>query len=66
MVVGVRLIGFVIAPVDHAYVVAPAPVNVAAAPAQIVSEFTVVIGKEFTVTVATADEVQPNEFPVTV
>ena len=51
MVVGVGLIGFVVAPVDHAYVVAPAPVKVAVAPAQMVIEFTVVKGEGFIVTV---------------
>ena len=66
VVAGITLIGFVVAPVDHAYVVAPAAVNVAVAPAQIVSEFTVVTGSGFTVTVAMAEEVQPNDVPVTV
>ena len=51
VVAGVTLIGFVVAPVDHAYVVAPAAVNVAVCPAQIVGEFTVVKGNGLTVTV---------------
>ena len=63
---GVTLIGFVIPPVDQEYVAAPAAVNVAASPGQIVGELTVVTGIGLTVTVATAVDVHPKEFPVTV
>ena len=66
VVAGVTEIGFVRSPVVHAYEVAPAAVKVAAAPAQIVGELTVVIGNGLTVTVATAVEEQPKEVPVTV
>ena len=66
MVAGVTVIGFVVAPVDHEYVVAPAPVNVAVAPAQMVGEFTIVTGIGLTVTVATAVPVHPPDVAVTV
>jgi len=66
VVAGVTLIGFVTAPVDQAYVVAPAAVNVAVVPAQIVGELTVVTGSGLRVTVATAEEEHPKEVPVTV
>jgi hypothetical protein len=64
---GETVIEFVVAPVDQEYVEAPEALKVAVAPKQIVGEFTVIIGKEFTVTVATAVPVQPlASFPVTV
>jgi hypothetical protein len=63
---GVTVIGFVIAPVDQEYVVAPAAVKVAVCVGQIVGELTVVTGRGFTVTVDIADEVHPKEVPVTV
>ena len=56
----------VIAPVLQAYEVAPAPVKVAVAPAQMVGEFTVVIGDGLTVTVVTAVHVVAAEVTVTV
>ena len=48
---GVTLIGFVVAPVDQAYVAAPAAVNIAGAPGQIVGELAVVTGIGLTVIV---------------
>jgi hypothetical protein len=48
------------------YVVAPAAVKVADAPAQTVAEFTVTIGKGLTVTVEDAVPSQPDAVPVTV
>jgi hypothetical protein len=63
---GVTVIGFVAAPVDQAYVVAPAAVKVAVCVGQIVGELTVVTGRGLTVTVDIADEVHPKEVPVTV
>ncbi len=44
----------------------PVAVNVAVAPAQIVGEFTAIVGNGFTVTVATAVPLQPAVVPVTV
>ena len=56
-----------VAPALQAYVVPPFAVKVAACPAQIVGEFTVIAKVELTVTVATAVAVQPAaEVPVTV
>jgi hypothetical protein len=66
VVAGVTEIELVIAPVLHAYEAAPAAVNVAVAPAQILGEVTVVIGDGSTVTVATAVPVHVPEVPVTV
>lgn len=66
VVAGVTLIGFITAPVDQVYVVAPVPVSVAVAPAQIVGELTVTGTDPPTVTVATAELVQPDVVPVTV
>jgi len=66
VVAGVTVIGFVTSPVLQVYEVAPAAVKVAVPPAQIVVEFTVVTGIGLTVTVDTAEDVQPKEVPVTV
>ena len=67
VLVGVTVMGFIVAPVLQEYVEAPMPVKVALAPLQIEAEFTVIIGKGFTVTVATAVPVQPaTSVPVTV
>jgi hypothetical protein len=65
-VVGVTVIVLPDAPVDQRYVDPPLAINVAVCPAQIVGEFTLTFGKEFTVTTATADPVQPPVLPVTV
>lgn len=51
---------------DHVYEVAPVAVNVAEAPAQIVSEFTATTGFAPTVTVAVAVPEQVPVVPVTV
>jgi len=48
------------------YVVAPSAIKVAVVPEQILGEFTVTTGGAVTVTVATADFVQPFAVPVTV
>ena len=48
------------------YVVAPSAIKVAVVPEQILGEFTVTTGGAVTVTVATADFVQPPNVPVTV
>ena len=48
------------------YVVAPSAIKVAVVPEQILGEFTVTTGGAVTVTVATADLVQPFAVPVTV
>jgi hypothetical protein len=48
------------------YVVPPAPVKVALAPAQMVGELTVTVGDGFTVTEETAVFVQPPVVPETV
>jgi hypothetical protein len=66
VVAGVTEIELVIAPVLQAYEVAPEAVKVAVAPAQMVGEFTIGAAVGLTVTVATAEDVQPNEVPVTV
>jgi hypothetical protein len=66
VVVGDTVIGLVTKPFDHEYVVPPAAVNVADAPAQIEGELTVIVGIGFTVTVATAEPEQPDVVPVTV
>ena len=55
-----------VAPAVHVYEVAPAATKLAVAPAQMVGEFTVGTIAAPTVTVATAEEVQPKEVPVTV
>jgi hypothetical protein len=64
--VGETVNGFAVDPVFHEYVVPPAAVNVALCPLQIVGELTVIVGREFTVTVATAVFEQPEVVPVTV
>jgi hypothetical protein len=66
VVPGETLIGFVVAPVDHVYAVAPLAIRVAEEPLQITGEFTVTAGPGFTVTVETAVEEQPLLVPVTV
>ena len=48
------------------YVLAPLAVNVAVWPAQIVGEFTVIVGNGVTEIVAIAVFVQPNTEPTTV
>ena len=55
-----------VAPADQAYVVAPDAIKLAVNVGQIVGELTVVTGRGLTVTVATAVDVHPKEFPVTV
>jgi hypothetical protein len=59
---GVTFIGLATAPVLHEYVVAPAPVNVAVAPGQIVGELTVVTGSGLTVIVNIEDA--PTQVPI--
>ena len=60
------LSGLLIEPVFQEYVAPPAAVNVAVAPAQIVGELTMIVGRGDTVTVANAVPEQPDEVPVTV
>ena len=64
--VGDTVIVLPVEPSDHAYVVAPAAINVALAPSQIGSELTVTIGALIKETVATALTEQPLDVPVTV
>jgi hypothetical protein len=59
-------IGFVLAPVLQLYVVPPAPVSVALAPAQMLGELTVTVGNGVTVTVDKAVPEQEPVVPVTV
>ena len=66
MLAGVTVIGLIVAPVLHKYVVAPAAVNVAVCPAQIVGELTIIIGRGVTVTMAIAVFEQPDVVPITV
>jgi hypothetical protein len=47
----------------HAYVLAPVAVRVIEPPGQIVAEFTVTIGKGFTVTTEVTVPVHPPELP---
>ena len=63
---GETVSGFKVEPVFQVQVVAPADVNVADCPTQIVDELTVTIGNGLTDTVATAVFVQPAVVPVTV
>ena len=53
-------------PAVQLYVVAPFGIRVAVCPSQMVGELTVTTGNGFTVTVATAVDVQPSVVPVTV
>ena len=53
-------------PVFQLYVVAPDAVNEVDCPLQMVEEFTVIVGKGFTLTVAIAVLVHPAVVPVTV
>ena len=53
-------------PAVQLYVVAPFGIRVAVWPSQMVGELTVTTGNGFTVTVATAVDVQPSVVPVTV
>jgi hypothetical protein len=64
--VGETVSGLVEAPVFHEYVVAPAPVNVAFCPLQIVVELTETIGSGLTVTIEFVEAEQPLVVPVTV
>jgi len=52
--------------VFQVYVVAPVAVKVAVLPAQIVAVLTLIVGKEFTVTVTVFVEEHPTDVPVTV
>lgn len=63
---GLTITGLITAPVFHEYVVPPDAVNVAVCPEQMVSEFTVITGSGFTVTVEIAVPEQPAVVPVTV
>jgi hypothetical protein len=60
------VIGFVLAPVLHEYVVAPDAVRVAELPMHIEGELTVITGNGLTVTVPTVDAEHSDVVPVTV
>ena len=60
------LVPVTVAPADQVYDVPPLAVKLADAPAQIVTEFTEIVGNGFTVTVAVAVLEQPLSVPVTV
>jgi hypothetical protein len=67
LAVGETTIGFVVDPLLQEYVAAPLAVNVADPPEQIASEFTVMVGVRFTLTVPIAVPEHPAALlPVTV
>jgi hypothetical protein len=68
VVVNTGVVGFdtPVKPPVQLYVVAPLAVKLAVVPLQMVGEFTVTVGRGFTVTVDTAVPVQPCVLPVTV
>ena len=66
MVVSGEAVFVPLTPAVQLYVVAPFGIRVAVCPSQMVGELTVTTGNGFTVTVATAVDVQPSVVPVTV
>ena len=66
VVIGDGVMLTLIDPVFQVYVLAPPAVNVAVPPTHIVAEFTLTVGKGFTVTVAVFEEEHPFVVPFTV